>query len=107
MHGHQFDSLSRLLALGSTHRRALGMVHGRTAGRVALGLALVTIAALLAGMRGLMPAVIPVIVVLGPLLVTQYFVWRCRRGGERTTAAYLAAEPLRGGPLPVRASRYR
>jgi hypothetical protein len=37
----------------------------------------------------------PVMVVLGPLMVLQYAYWRRTRGPERTTAAYLQAEPIR------------
>jgi hypothetical protein len=68
--------------------------YGRTAGWVAIALALGAIGAiLLAGVRGLLPGTFPVMVVLGPLLVGQYLVWQRRTGGERTTAQYLAAEP--------------
>ena len=70
---------------------------GRTAGLVAVAVALGTVAAIMAaGASGLLRGTFPVMVVLGPLLVAQYAVWVRRRGQERTTAAYLAAEPLPG-----------
>jgi hypothetical protein len=38
----------------------------------------------------------PVMTVLGPLMVLQYLWWSRRLGPERTTRAYLLAEPLAG-----------
>jgi hypothetical protein len=64
---------------------------GRTAGLVALLLALLAIGTLLAlPLQGLFP----VMVVLGPLMLLQYLYWRRRRGRERTTWQYLQEEPL-------------
>lgn len=74
---------------------------GRPAGLLALLIALATIATLLLpGATGILPGTFPVMVVLGPLLVAQYACWRRRRGPERSTAAYLAAEPLLTPPPP-------
>jgi hypothetical protein len=72
---------------------------GRTAGWVAIGLALIALGGvMLAGVTGWLPGIFPVMVVLGPLLVTQYLIWIRVRGSERTTAHYLADEPPRLGP---------
>lgn len=65
---------------------------GRRAGLSALALALGTLAAILS--LPLQEA-FPVIVVLGPLIVLHYALWRRFRGRERTTREYLQAEPLR------------
>jgi hypothetical protein len=37
---------------------------------------------------------IPVLGVLGPIIVAQYWYWRRSAGAERTTGEYLQAEPL-------------
>jgi hypothetical protein len=82
----------------------LRKAYGRRAGLIAAGLAVATIAGLLALLDlGLVRATIPAMVALGPLTVAQYLVWR-RRGRERTTREYLQAEPLAGalGPAPTR-----
>jgi hypothetical protein len=71
---------------------------GRTAGRVALatGLAVVgTLLALVASQEVTMS--IPVMAILGPLIVGQYWYWRHARGTERTTVEYLRTEPLSVG----------
>jgi hypothetical protein len=44
----------------------------------------------------------PVMVVLGPLMVLQYVYWRRACGPERTTFAYLQAEPSRYGKAATR-----
>ena len=44
----------------------------------------------------------PVMVVLGPLMVLQYAYWRRVSGPERTTFAYLQAEPARFGKAATR-----
>ena len=73
-------------------RKAFGHIAGVVAILVALG----AIGALFAaGVLGWLPGTFPVMVVLGPLLVAQYLVWIRRQGTERTTAEYLAAEPIR------------
>jgi hypothetical protein len=68
---------------------------GRVAGAVALviGLAVVgTMLTLLA--TQVVTGSIPVMAVLGPLMVGQYWYWRRARGKERTTAEYLRLEPV-------------
>ncbi|AVT30902.1 hypothetical protein C6361_17020 [Plantactinospora sp. BC1] len=70
--------------------------YGRAAGLVALVLGL-TIPPILFALlvTGVVTATIPAMVVIGPLVVGQYFWWRRRAGGrERTTVEYLRAEPL-------------
>ena len=62
----------------------LRKAYGRRAGRIAAALVVATSAILLALLDlGLVRATIPAMVVLGPLTVAQYLVWR-RRGRERT-----------------------
>lgn len=41
-----------------------------------------------------LPATVPTMVVLGPLMLLHYAWWVRHRGGERTTWQYLRAEPL-------------
>lgn len=68
---------------------------GRTPGLIALILALAVPAVLLSllvlGTLG--TTTIPAMVVIGPLVVAQYFWWRRGRPRERTTVEYLRAEP--------------
>jgi hypothetical protein len=74
-------------------RKAFGPIPGLAAGVIALvsiGLALV------AGGRDGLPETVPTMVVLGPLMVAQYWWWR-RIGAERRSFAFLAGEPRRGG----------
>ena len=62
---------------------------GRKAGLVALACSVVT----LVGLPFLpLNGIFPVMVVLGPLMVAQYWFWRYLCGVERTTGAYLLAE---------------
>ena len=91
--------LALLAAVGPlVFRKAVG----RTAGLVAVAVALGTVAAvLLLGAGGVLRGTCPVMVVLGPLLVAQHAVWGRRRGGERTTWRYLREEP----PAPVAGGR--
>lgn len=68
--------------------------YGRTAGLVALVLALAVPPALLALLvLGTVGTTIPAMVVIGPLVVAQYFWWRRGQPRERTTVEYLRAEP--------------
>jgi hypothetical protein len=79
------------LLLVSVSPLVMRKAFGRTAGLLALVLALAAIGTLLAlALQGLFP----VMVVLGPLMVLQYLYWRWRRGQERTTWQYLQEEPL-------------
>jgi hypothetical protein len=79
--------------------------YGRPAGLAALVIALTAIGAVfLLPLTGLLRGTFPVMVVLGPLLVAQYAFWQQRLGRERTTAEYLAREPLAAGdPEPATA----
>lgn len=68
---------------------------GRTAGLVALGVGLAVVTVMLTLLStGAVTTTIPVMAVLGPLIVGQYWYWRHARGTERTTWQYLRAEPL-------------
>jgi hypothetical protein len=67
---------------------------GRRAGAVAATLGLAATALILVLVRfGVLEVAVPVVLVLGPLTVVQYAVWRRRAGAERTTREYLLAEP--------------
>lgn len=81
------------LLLATLGPLVLRKAFSKTAGLVALFIALATIGVVLTlpllGLRG----AFPVMVVLGPLLVGQWAFWRRHEGPERTTATYLAAEP--------------
>jgi hypothetical protein len=73
----------------------LRKAYGRTAGRVALGAGLVVFTVLLTLLTTRVVTVsIPVMAVLGPLIVGQYWYWRHASGAERTTREYLRVEPL-------------
>jgi hypothetical protein len=85
---------------------------GRTAGLVALVLALLAVGTLLALLGSGTPLPLlrygyfPRMVVLGPLMLLQYLYWRRLRGRERTTWQYLEEEPpsqqrQRRTPQPV------
>ena len=72
-------------------RKAFGGAAGSVATAVAVG----TVTTLmLLGASGALRGTFPVMIVLGPLLAAQYAYWVRRRGGERTTWAYLRDEPL-------------
>jgi hypothetical protein len=68
--------------------------YGRTAGMTALALSgtgiVVTFGLIALGITSLFP----VMVVVGPSMVLQYAWWSRRTTGERTTRAYLMAEPI-------------
>jgi hypothetical protein len=73
--------------------------YGKRAGLVAVAVALATIVAVFAvGIAGLVEGTFPVMTVLGPLMVVQYVYWSRRLGPERTTRAYLLAEPTATTP---------
>jgi hypothetical protein len=81
------------LLLATVVPLVLRKAYGPRAGAAAVALAVAPLAGLLALLDlGLVRATIPAMVVLGPLTVAQYLVWR-RRGVERTTREYLRAEP--------------
>ena len=68
---------------------------GRRAGLVALASGLSLFAALLVLLTtGVVTVSIPVMLLLGPLVVGQYWYWRHRHGAERTTREYLRVEPV-------------
>jgi hypothetical protein len=75
---------------------------GRAAGLAAMALTLATVVgALVLLSAGLVTTGIPVMSFLGPLMVAQYAYWRRTRGGERTVAQYLRAEPRGSTPEPT------
>ena len=91
------------LLLATVFPLVLRKAFGRSAGFIAMVLALGTMGMLLAlPLQG----VFPVMVVLGPLMGLQYLFWRRYRGQERTTWQYLQEEPLhhrRQQPIPQQA----
>ena len=90
------------LLLATLGPLVLRKAFGKTPGLVALYISLATIGVVLAlPLLGLLRGAFPVMVVLGPLLVGQYAFWLRHKGSERSTAAYLAAEP---GPAPYTAA---
>jgi hypothetical protein len=80
------------LLLATVFPLVMRKAFDRAAGITAIVLALLAVGLLLALP---LPGVFPVMVVLGPLMVVQYFYWRRRRGRERTMWQYLQQEPLR------------
>ena len=88
------------LLLISVFPLAMRKSFGRDAGAVALGIGIAALASVLAVIElGVITEAIPVMVVLGPLMVAQYAIWR-RRLPQRTTVQYLRAEPLQA-PSPA------
>jgi hypothetical protein len=79
------------LLLASVFPLVLRKAYGRTAGLVALALAICVIGVLLAfpSRTGF-----PVMLVLGPVTAAQYILSRWRRGPERTTKRYLLGETI-------------
>jgi len=73
----------------------LRKAFGRRAGLVALGSGLLLFAALLTLLTTRVVTVsIPVMALLGPLIIGQYWYWRRSQGPERTTREYLRVEPV-------------
>jgi hypothetical protein len=85
------------LLLASVFPLVMRKAFGRPAGLTALVLGLGVIAILLALPElGIVVVTFPVMVVLGPLMVLQYWYWIRRQGREHTTREYLQIEPLPG-----------
>jgi hypothetical protein len=90
------------LLLATVFPLVMRKAFGRKAGLVALAVALGTLGALLTllELRGV-PATLPAMTPLGPLMVLKYVYWVHRRGPERTIGEYLQAEPVRSSaPVP-------
>ena len=73
----------------------LRKAYGRTAGVTAVAINFLAVALLLLLVAAGIRVSFAVMVLLGPLIVLQYFYWNRWRGVERTTRQYLQAEPLR------------
>lgn len=71
----------------------LRKAYGRAAGAAAITINILAVALLLLLLVLGVRVSFPVLVLLGPLTVLQYFFWQWRRGPERTTWQYLQAEP--------------
>jgi hypothetical protein len=86
------------LLLATVFPLTMRKAFGRAAGLLAAGLSMAAIAAMAAGVDLAQVRVsIPVMTALGPLMVLQYGFWIRRRGSERTTWQYHAAEPVSAG----------
>ncbi len=82
------------LAIAAVFPLVMRKAFGKPAGLFALGCALgALIAAAGLAFAGLIMDTFPLMVALGPLMLAQYLLWRGQRGEERTTRAYLQAEP--------------
>lgn len=68
--------------------------YGRTAGLAALVLSCAGILTTCGLVALGVTTLFPVMVVVGPTMVLQYVWWSRRTTGERTTHAYLTAEPI-------------
>jgi hypothetical protein len=64
--------------------------YGQTAGILAQGLAIITIA--LISILAPAETLFPVMIILGPIMAVQYVFWRWQRGVERTTRQYRVDE---------------
>jgi hypothetical protein len=85
------------LLMASVGPLVMRKAFGRSAGLIAMTIALAAIAVVMAAARwDAMPETFPTMIVLGPLMIAQYVWWAARRDSERTTREYLAAEPSRG-----------
>lgn len=71
----------------------LRKAYGRAAGAGAIVLNTLAVALLLMLLVQGVRVSFPVMVLLGPLTVLQYFFWQRQRGAERATWQYLQAEP--------------
>jgi hypothetical protein len=88
------------LLFASVFPLLLRRAYGRRAAVLSATTAFAALAAMTAAAdAGLAPA-LPAMVVLWPLMLIQYAWWR-RRGPERTTFAYLVAEPRRVDVTPA------
>lgn len=83
------------LLLAAVFPLVMRKAYGYSAGRLAFLLAGIALTAVLL-LPVLVPslAIFPVMIVLGPLMVGQVWVWRRQIPGERTTACYRQAEPF-------------
>jgi hypothetical protein len=73
----------------------LRKAYGRGSGAFAIAVNTAAVALLLLLVATGVWAAFAVMVLVGPLIVLQYFYWQRRRGVERTSWQYLQAEPLR------------
>jgi hypothetical protein len=82
------------LLLAAVFLLVMRKAFGRTAGILAMITGICAISLLTLSVAFGLPAkAFPVMVVLGPLMVLQYFGWCRRRRNERTTREYMQAEP--------------
>jgi hypothetical protein len=76
------------LLLASAFPLVMRKAFGSTAATLALVLSIGCLVGLFAAQ---IEGVFPAMVVLGPVMVLQYIVWRWRQGAERTTRQYRLA----------------
>jgi len=83
------------LILAAVFPLVMRKAFGRTAGLTALSTGLITVGLLiLSAASGWLVGAFPVMVILGPLMVIQYFFWHRQKAQERTTWQYLQTEPI-------------
>jgi len=93
------------LLMASTFGLAAWKAYGRRAGVVAIGGSFLGIQVVLGLLElQIVHRLLPAMVVLGPLIVTQYLIHRHRNGTERTMKDYLAAESLPNPSLAPQSS---
>lgn len=81
------------LLMAAVFPLVLRKAYGRTMGQWALGLTLVLLAVVMYLMaKGAIQETLPLMVILGPLMVIQYGLWRWLYGDERTMVQYRQAE---------------
>lgn len=80
------------LLMAAVFPLVLRKAYGRAMGQLALGLALGTLAVVMyLAATGLFQETLPLMVILGPLMVLQYGLWRWQCGHERTMVQYWQA----------------
>lgn len=87
------------LLMAAVFPLVLHKAYGRAMGQLALGLALGTLAVVMyLAATGLFQETLPLMVILGPLMVIQYGLWRWQCGQERTMVHYWQASTT-GDPV--------
>jgi hypothetical protein len=67
--------------------------YGNTPGNFAILVSIISLGAILVSPQfNLFEEIFPVMVLLGPLVIIQYLFWAYRKGEERTTQEYMAAD---------------
>lgn len=92
------------LVVAVTFTLAVRKAYGRSAGIIAIAVAVLGVASALALLElRVVERMLPAMVVIGPACVLQYLLWRGTRGRERSMRGYLDAEPIAMGATPAAA----